>query len=128
MTTYQAHDTPAQTDDIDARFPPGHPVHKAIQRVVSDTYSFWALCDSGKCRRAGRCRGEPSRCLDAYMPLLSPAVGEAGDVWLKARCQQLSFEDAMAQYGEQFVTLMRWRQSVENRRGAPGGQRQRTRQ
>ena len=75
MTTYPTHDTPAQSDDIDARFPPGHPVHKAVQRVVSDTYSFWALCESGKCRRAGRCRGEPTRCLDAFMPLLSPAVG-----------------------------------------------------
>ena len=117
MTTYPTHDTPAQSDDIDARFPPGHPVHKAIQRVVSDTYSFWALCDSGKCRRAGRCRGEPERCLDAFMPLLSPAVGEAGNAWHHAVCQQMSFDAALAQYGEQFLTLHRWKQTVEPRRG-----------
>ena len=122
--TTKIHDTaaeqPGMTDEeIDRRFPPGHPVHARIGRMVSDVYSLWCLCVLSKCRHAGRCRGNPEDCLETFMPLLAPLVVEGGQCHMDAKAAGASFDELYAQYPEQTEALLRWKLAVEQRRGAP---------
>jgi hypothetical protein len=112
-------DDPATIAEDARRFPPGHLVHKALRRTLSDIYSFWCLCDKAACRRAGRCKGEPRDCLDAMMPLISAPVCEGGQRMVEAKCDGLTFDEALARWPDELASLWAWNNRIENRLGAP---------
>ncbi len=87
--------------------------------MLSDIYSFWCLCEKTACRRAGRCTGDPERCLAACLPLISEAVAEGGQRMVEAKCEGLSFDEALERWPDELASLWAWNNRIENRRGAP---------
>lgn len=120
MTTeFTTYDTPEQIAEDDREIPPGHPLHAAIGRTLSDVYTFWSLCDIARCRRAGRCSGNPERCLDTCLPLLSPKVVEGGLLAIDAKCNDMTVEEAIDRWPDELRHLWTWTMLVEKRHGAP---------
>lgn len=120
--TTERHMTPeeiAQAAEDVRRFPPGHPVHLAVGRTLSNIYSFWCLCDRTGCRRAGHCVSDPHHCLGTCLPLISDAVYEGGQHVLEAKVDGLSFDALIARWPSELRDLWVWNGTIENRRGVP---------
>jgi len=104
--------------EFDRRFPPGHPLPTAIQRTLSNIFTFWSLCDIAKCQRAGRCAGDPRQCLDTFLPLISDSVYDEGQRVFAAKTEGLSFDELLARWPEGLLSLWRWNLAVTRCRGA----------
>jgi len=113
MTDTQSNDetSPALRDD--APLPPGHPVRLAMARVLSDTLMLWRLCLSARCRRNGKCKGDPDACLDIGGALLSDDVFNGGVAFLEAKIDGLSFDEAWAQCPDEFAAFGEWARRIE---------------
>ena len=100
-------------------FPPGHPVHAAVHRMLSNHYSFWCICNASPCRRARRCTGDPARCLEACMPLLPADAYEGGMRALDGTSAGLTFEQALARWPDELAAWTEWKDRLEASRGRP---------
>jgi hypothetical protein len=107
-----ANDDPSLIDD-DAHIPPDHPARIAVARLLSNTLSIWCLCDATACRRAGRCKGDPRKCLNECTPLLSPDVVAGGQAVIEGCCQELTFDEAYARWPAELTALSAWIDRIE---------------
>jgi len=81
-------------------------------RAVSDLHCLWRYCEKRACQRAHMCRNDPGHCLH-FMPLVPFEARAFYLVWNEARQKTgLTYEMAMGQYPEKWVTLMEWRDTV----------------
>ena len=98
-------------------FPPGHPIHAAVQRMLSNHYSFWCICNASACRRARCCKGDPEKRLDACMPLLPDDAYEGGVRVLDGRESGLTFDQAWLRWRDELAAWGLWKQRLESSRG-----------
>lgn len=112
---------PHETSELfhdEERIPPAARV--AVQRVVSDLYSLWCLCDKGACRRARRCKGNPKECLETLTPLLASEVIDGGHYFFEGKEQGLSFEELYERHPDEIAALGNWRAAIDRRPLPPG--------
>ena len=102
-------------DDRD--FPPGYPVHAAVQRLLSNHFAFWCLCEASTCRRARSCKGDPARCLDACMPLLPEDAHRGGLRVFEGHAEELSFDEAFARWPDEMLAWTHWVNHLKKSRG-----------
>jgi hypothetical protein len=57
----------------------------ALLREASDIMGLSRVCVNKACRRAGKCRRQPSHCVGCYAPLVSPEVRAGVAPTLRAR-------------------------------------------
>ena len=107
---------PAPEEEDLSKYPPGHPVAVAAGRLLSDTYSFWCICDAKACRRSGCCVGDPMKCLRACAPMLSETLFICGHLHIQAKCEGLTFDEAFERWPA-LVSLYDWNDRLENRVG-----------
>jgi hypothetical protein len=121
MNEFQQHDQtlPAMHDDIhddmddDALLPLDRAVGTAMARALCDTLMLWRLCLSARCRRNGRCKGDPQACLAIGGALLSDDVVNGGAAFLQAKADGLSFDEAFAQCPDEFAAFGEWARRIE---------------
>ena len=104
--------SPAMRDD-EPLPPPEHPFGIAMARALSNTLMLWRLCLSPRCKRNGKCKGDPHACLAIGGALLSDDVFNGGVAFLQGKTDGLSFDEAWAQCPDELAAFGEWARRIE---------------
>jgi hypothetical protein len=99
-----------------AYHPADHPALTSLLRWIADLMCLSALCARAKCRRAGRCRGEPRACLARCAPLVPEDAREGVKAMIEGRERGLTFDD-LREEEPAVDDLLAWQSLVQACRG-----------
>jgi hypothetical protein len=106
---HDLHQYEAVTMPDDAERPPrDHPMSIAVMRALSIILECHRLCLSPRCRRIGKCKGDPHECLDACRSLLVGDVYDGALVYLEGKIEGFSFDQIVGRYPDQIAALAEW--------------------
>ena len=80
----------------------------AMARALSNTLALAHLCLSPRCRRTGKCKGDPRECLEVGETVLSPDVVDGARLFLEGQLEGLSFDRAVAAGPQQVEAYLNW--------------------
>jgi hypothetical protein len=98
--------TPSADDGLLPRAP--HASERHRWREVCDCLELFRICRAERCRRAGRCGGDPVACLRSGVRLAPDAIREFARCLLHAQNEGLSFEDAFEDSVEHHEPYFCW--------------------
>ncbi len=90
----------------------------AMARALSNTLALSHLCLKRRCRRAGKCKGDPHDCVAVGETLLSPDIVEGAQLFLEGQFEGLSFDQAHARGPELMDAYANWIGRIK-RKSAP---------
>ena len=106
---HDLHQDEAVTMPDDAELPPrDHPMSIAVARALSTILECHRLCLSSRCRRSGKCKGDPHECLDACRSLLVEDVYDGALAYLEGKIEGFSFDQVVGRYPDQIAALAEW--------------------
>ncbi len=108
MNHSQPHVHRDEADRGDDTLPTREQFAVAMTRALSNTLDLARLCLTPRCRRSGRCKGNPAECLAVGEALLSPDIIEGAKVFLNGQLEGLSFDAVRASAPEQIDAFAQW--------------------
>jgi len=96
--------------------PEQHRAERAAWRHACNWFQLHHLCDHGRCRRAGRCRGDPMACLRAGVPRVPQSARDFVSSMMKAQDLGLPFEEAFEDAADCFEGYEAWSAGLAARR------------
>jgi hypothetical protein len=85
----------------------------AMARALSNTLALPHLCLKPRCRRSGKCKGDPRECVAIGESLLSPDIVAGARLFLEGQLEGLSFEQAHAHGPELMDAYANWIGRIE---------------
>ena len=92
----------------------------ALARALSNTLALSHLCLTPRCRRSGKCKGDPRDCVAVGEALLSPDIVAGARLFLEGQLEGLSFDQAHARGPEPMYAYANWIGRIERK---PAGRR-----
>ena len=86
----------------------------AMARALSNTLALPHLCLTQRCRRSGKCKGDPHACIAVGEALLSPDIVEGARLFLEGKLEGLSFDQAHARGPELMDAYAQWIGRIEH--------------
>ena len=81
-------------------------------RFWGDQLCIWRLCGHAACLRARACRGRPADCIPRCAPLVPQEARDFVRGLGDAQEKQWTFDQAIEEYGEEFMALEDWQRAV----------------
>jgi len=100
-------------DDTIAAEPSPEQFAIAMARALSNTLALPHLCLTQRCRRSGKCKGDPHACIAVGEALLSPDIVAGARLFLEGKLEGLSFEQAHARGPELMDAYANWIGRIE---------------
>jgi hypothetical protein len=100
-------------DDTLAAEPSPEQIAIAMARALSNTLALSHLCLTQRCRRSGKCKGDPRDCVAVGEALLSPDIVAGARLFLEGQLEGLSFDQAHANGPELIEAYAHWIARIE---------------
>ena len=102
-------------DDTIAAEPSPEQIAIAMARALSNTLALSHLCLKPRCRRSGKCKGDPHACIAVGEALLSADIVAGARLFLEGQLEGLSFEQAHARGPELMDAYANWIGRIERK-------------
>ena len=106
--TYDAPDRDSAAPLAGERLPTPDEIDIAMTRALSNTLALARLCLSPRCRRTGKCKGNPRECLQVGETVLAPDVIDGARLFLEGKLEGRSFDQAVAVGPQQMEAYAHW--------------------